>query len=631
MNWPARSRSPEGGRLALVQEQQPGVLQLAGGRVEVLSRRAARGHRRAPAWPRTSRPRPAWPAWPRGRSTWPSGRRFAPARARTIFRTATLCTRPADSLAIPPSFRHSSVRDVEAVQPIEDPPRLLGPNQVVVDVARIGQGFVNRLAGDLVKHHPLHGDLRLEHLGQVPTDGLPLAVFVRRQVELAGVFEQSLELADLVLLIARDDVDGLEVLVNVHAQIGPVFAPQLLRHFLLAFGQVADVANAGLNGEALAEELADRARLGRRLDDHQGLAGRVGGFFGAFSKLALSLTLVVLVLVLVLVLEYASSNDLRGRGRGRRRGRSRAGAPTTPRFGIVMIPALHTIHVSSPPYGGSPITTVPLPELSRVSLAARRCRGGSCPWSVEIVMASPFTRFRKNQKKWLAFLGVVCMFTFVIWSPGMRFGCGSSQMADQTVQTRVRGVTTGELQDLVHAAETRGRVCLHARPCSCAGRSAGEREEPRHDRGRDPAIQSTIRRFPALGLSPGQSEISRFAKRWTRGSRCKRPRSWAIEVSVTRHEIHQGPIGRDGERPGRWTVPQRHAHRRGELYAAFANQLLAARVEELYGFGDGDAIELSPAERKELFDRQHRRAHVRLFPCRSKSSPLRWRSRPTRR
>ena len=39
-----------------------------------------------------------------------------------------------------PNFRHSRGRDVIAVKAIDDPPDFLGPNQVVVDLARMLPG-----------------------------------------------------------------------------------------------------------------------------------------------------------------------------------------------------------------------------------------------------------------------------------------------------------------------------------------------------------------------------------------------------------------------------------------------------------------------------------------------------------
>ena len=103
----------------------------------------------------------------------------------TISRTATLCTRPAESRGadLPPQQR----RDVVAVEPIDDPPHLLGPHQVVVDLARLLQRLADRLLGDLVEHQAVDRHLRLQNLAEVPTDGLALAVFVRRQVEVLGV------------------------------------------------------------------------------------------------------------------------------------------------------------------------------------------------------------------------------------------------------------------------------------------------------------------------------------------------------------------------------------------------------------------------------------------------------------
>ena len=166
---------------------------------------------------------------------------------------------------LPPQQRGNVV----AVQAIDDPADFLGPDQVVVDLAGVLQGVADRLFGDFVEHQPMDRHLRLQHLAEVPTDGLSLAVFVRRQIEVLGVLQQVLELADLLALLAGNDVDRLEVVVDVDAQVGPVLLLVLLGDFLGPLRQVADVADAGLDGVAAAEELADRPGLGGRLDDHQ--------------------------------------------------------------------------------------------------------------------------------------------------------------------------------------------------------------------------------------------------------------------------------------------------------------------------------------------------------------------------
>ena len=66
-----------------------------------------------------------------------------------------------------------------AIEPIQDAPTLLRPDQVVVHLRRVTQGLVDRLLGDLVKHDTTHRHLRLQHFPQVPADRLALAVGVR--------------------------------------------------------------------------------------------------------------------------------------------------------------------------------------------------------------------------------------------------------------------------------------------------------------------------------------------------------------------------------------------------------------------------------------------------------------------
>ena len=81
----------------------------------------------------------------------------------------------------------------------------------------------------------------------MPTDGLAFAVFVRRQIQVVGVLELVLEQLDLLRLARRDDVDRREIVVDVHAQVGPLLALVLRGNLLGALRQVADVADAGLD------------------------------------------------------------------------------------------------------------------------------------------------------------------------------------------------------------------------------------------------------------------------------------------------------------------------------------------------------------------------------------------------
>ena len=134
--------------------------------------------------------------------------------------------------------------DLVAVEPVEDAPRLVGVDLAVVELGRVGDGAGDRLRGDLVEDHPPGRHLGLEFLEQVPGDGLALAVLVCRQVELVGVLEQRLELGDLLLLVGRDDVKGLEVVVDVDAESSPRLRAVLFRNFRGLVGHVANVADA---------------------------------------------------------------------------------------------------------------------------------------------------------------------------------------------------------------------------------------------------------------------------------------------------------------------------------------------------------------------------------------------------
>ena len=117
-------------------------------------------------------------------------------------------------------------RDLVAVEPVEDPARLLRVDEAVVDLAGLAERALDRILRDLVEHHPLDRHLRLQHLEQVPGDRLALAVLVRREQELGGVLQLALQLVDLLLLVGIDDVERLEVVVDVDAEA----RPRLLLH-----------------------------------------------------------------------------------------------------------------------------------------------------------------------------------------------------------------------------------------------------------------------------------------------------------------------------------------------------------------------------------------------------------------
>jgi len=77
---------------------------------------------------------------------------------------------------------------------------------------------VDGALGDLVEDHALHGDLRLQILEQVPADGFPLAILVRREIELAGVLHGRSQVLDDVLAAYGQLICRLEAVVDVDRQ-----------------------------------------------------------------------------------------------------------------------------------------------------------------------------------------------------------------------------------------------------------------------------------------------------------------------------------------------------------------------------------------------------------------------------
>ena len=115
--------------------------------------------------------------------------------------------------------------DLVAVEPVQDPPGLLGVHQRGVDVARLGHRPGDRGRGDLVEHHPADRHGRLQGLRQVPGDRLALAVLIGGQVDLVGVLDQRLELGHLLLAVRADHVQRLEVVRRCRRPAGPTAGP----------------------------------------------------------------------------------------------------------------------------------------------------------------------------------------------------------------------------------------------------------------------------------------------------------------------------------------------------------------------------------------------------------------------
>ena len=162
-------------------------------------------------------------------------------------------------------------REHVAVQPIDDAAALLGVDELEVDVARVLDGRADGLLGDLVEDDAPDRHLWLEHLAQVPADRLALAVGVGGQQHLGRVLHRRAQLADPAGLVARDDVVRAEAVVDVDRHRAPRLVLDLGRDLAGVLGEVADVADAGLDAVLVAQQSRERPGLGRRFDNDERL------------------------------------------------------------------------------------------------------------------------------------------------------------------------------------------------------------------------------------------------------------------------------------------------------------------------------------------------------------------------
>ena len=158
-------------------------------------------------------------------------------------------------------------REGEADQVVEGAPGEVGIDQLAVEIARVGEGVLDGRLGDGVEDHPLDVDALqrlspVEHLADVPGDGLTFPVRVGREIQVIGAAQRLGDVLDPRL--------GPGVDLPVHGEVGLGTNRSVLRR------QVADVPVAGQHGEARTQVLVDGFCLRRGLDDDD--VHRLGDF-----------------------------------------------------------------------------------------------------------------------------------------------------------------------------------------------------------------------------------------------------------------------------------------------------------------------------------------------------------------
>ena len=155
-------------------------------------------------------------------------------------------------------------RDLVADESIEDPPGLLGVEELHVDRPRVREGLEDGVPGDLGEGHALRTrGLHAQEGRHVERDGLPLTVVVGREDQVLVLLQGPLQVGHVPLRVLGDLVLHRETLIGVDPELGA--------------GQVPDVPIRSPDGIAVTQVLLDRLRLGGRFDDDERF-GHLGCF-----------------------------------------------------------------------------------------------------------------------------------------------------------------------------------------------------------------------------------------------------------------------------------------------------------------------------------------------------------------
>ena len=112
----------------------------------------------------------------------------------------------------------------------------------------------------------MHRDLGLEHLEQVPGNGLAFTVTVSCEIKFVGVLQGCLELGNLLLLVRGHHVVRLKVVVQIHRELADGCLLQLGRQ-VGGLRQVPDMAHRSRHLKALPQIAGNGLAFGGRLDN----------------------------------------------------------------------------------------------------------------------------------------------------------------------------------------------------------------------------------------------------------------------------------------------------------------------------------------------------------------------------
>jgi len=149
----------------------------------------------------------------------------------------------------------------------------LGVDHVLIYIVGIGKGVLDVTAGDGVEDDALRDrGLDAEDMGEMPGDGLSFPVEVGCEPDIDGVLGGFLEIGDNGLFSGEDFVGGFEVVFEINSRNG------LFAAFGGLGGEVADVADGGLDDIIRAEVFVYGFGFGGGFDDDEVLALGGGGF-----------------------------------------------------------------------------------------------------------------------------------------------------------------------------------------------------------------------------------------------------------------------------------------------------------------------------------------------------------------